>query len=137
MIFFIINPDEIEIIRDDKQDSILVNGKSLKNVIPLINNKDIYSLRGTSIIEPIINDLILFDSLNKHYLNKYPKEVERCRKNIYKGLFFLKNVSELDLLRIYTSFRKKIEDLFIKIIPEINIDWPDLDINDLKNHLGD
>lgn len=135
--FFIINPDEIEIISDGKQDLILVNGKPLKGILPLINNKDVYNLRGTSIIEPIINNLILFDNLDKDWLNKYHKEAEQYRKDIYKGLFFLKNVSELTLLKIYTDFRKKIENWFIKIIPDVHIDWPDLDMDDLKNNLGD
>lgn len=134
---YIFNPDFISVKPSDNGVSIIDTKSNVQPTHNLIRTAFPYDLRGTSIITPILSNLLAYNTLFET-----GSDINIYRDNICKGLLFTKDRIRF-LLDEYYIFRKLIEKLLLDVIfskyppPEsrISIIWPEINVDELTSFL--
>jgi len=128
-----------EFIDSVKEGNVLLDNEEVSHIIRLISP---YDLRGTSIILPVLKELILFEKLRET-----SDPTDWCVDSIYRGLMFSKS-SIHNANMAYVDYRRRISRWLLHSVlfpimkqnfsiesEEISIKWKDIDLDELKSHL--
>lgn len=123
----------------NKDNSIPLDEEEVSSIIRLSSP---YDLRGTSIVLPVLKELVLFDKLREAGL-----PTDDCVNNIYRGLLFSRDMI-LNTVAAYVDYRYRVSrwltnNVLLPIMKknfsiedeDISIEWKDIDLEDLESHL--